>query len=305
MIETCGLAIIFLRDPAPTTRYRRDSGLPQSRPVSPQESGATRINQTYLLACLLVGAFRLETHPMVTPNLTLKVLSLRYSSWSMRPWLAMTLAGLDFTTETVTLTHMMDSSQTTSLEERRRLGSVRGLFPVLHVSGDDEQEVWIHESLAICEYAAELCPDAHLWPQSPTDRARGRALCCEMMTGFTSLRNECSCALFARVSTFQPAPETIKDVERVFEIWSECLARSSGPYLFGAHLGIVDCMYYPVITRFRTYGIELPVQIKTYVEAVEENPAVQKLVELARKEPSITIYDDYIRKLGGDPKSAL
>jgi glutathione S-transferase len=126
------------------------------------------------------------------------------------------------------------------------------------------------------------------------------------MTGFLSLRNECSCALFARVPSFQPVPDTRKDIERVFEIWSDCLTLSGGPYLFGAHFGIVDCMYYPVITRFRTYGIQLPTdQIKAYVEAVERTPSVEKLVAMAKKEPGITIYDDYIRKLGGDPKSVL
>lgn len=242
---------------------------------------------------------------MEAPSLTLKVLSLRYSSWSMRPWLAMAQAGLDFTTDTVTLAHMMDPTQSTSLEERRQMGSVRGLFPVLQIA-DPKEEVWIHESLAICEYIAEHCPEAHLWPESPTDRARARAFSCEMMTGFLSLRDECSCALFARVPTFQPSRATLQDMERVFEIWNECLVHSGGPFLFGAHFGIVDCMYYPVITRFRTYGIPLPEgQIKAYVEAVERAPAVLKLLELARKEPNLTIYDDYIRKLGGDPDSQL
>mmetsp|Transcript_59794 Transcript_59794/g.146838 ORF Transcript_59794/g.146838 Transcript_59794/m.146838 type:complete len:263 (+) Transcript_59794:121-909(+) len=254
-------------------------------------------------------------------KLTLKTLSLRYSSWSMRPWLALTQAGLEFSTDTVTLAHMMDPSTTTNLKERRRLGSVRGLFPVLQVAAvapdddtkkeeeEEEEETtttWIHESLAICEYAADLCPEANLWPKSPTERARARALSCEMMTGFPSLRDECSCAMFARVPSFQSAPTTLKDIGRVFEIWSECLEHSGGPFLFGYHFGIVDCMYYPVITRFRTYGIELPTaQIKSYVEAVEKAPAVQKLVALARQEPTITIYDDYIRKLGGDPRGAM
>ena len=242
----------------------------------------------------------------------------------MRPWLVLTQAELDFKTETVTLAHMMDPNQTTDLEERRRLGSVRGLFPVLQIvdvavppltavdtkkDDNDKEEVsttWIHESLAICEYVADICPEANLWPQCPTDRARARALSCEMMTGFPSLRDECSCALFARVPSFQPAPETLKDIDRVFEIWTECLDRSGGPFLFGTHFGIVDCMYYPVITRFRTYSIDLPTtQINAYVQAVEKSPAVQKLVALARQEPSITIYDDYIRKLDGDATAAL
>ena len=227
----------------------------------------------------------------------------------MRPWLILTHSGIDFQTETVSLPHMMDPTKTTSLTERRKLGSVRGLFPVLKVAqqgGGDDDGVSIHESLAICEYVADCCPDAHLWPTDPVDRARARAICCEMMTGFPNLRNQCSCALFARVPSFQPAPETMQDAERVWEIWTECLQASGGPYLFGEHFGIADAMYYPVITRFRTYGFELPSPlIKAYVEAVEATPAVTKLVEWAKTEPGIPIYDDYIQQLGGDPTKEL
>eukprot|EP00977_Amphora_coffeiformis_P014887 scaffold4242_cov175-Amphora_coffeaeformis.AAC.11 len=242
---------------------------------------------------------------MAPVSLTLKVLSLRYSSWSMRPWLVMAQSGTGFNTETVSLAHMVDPTKTVSLAERRKLGSVRGLFPVLHVQTSQE-EAWIHESLAISEYISELNPDANLWPEDPLERARARALCCEMVSGFPSLRDECSCVLFARVPSFTPAPATLKDIERVFEIWSECLARSGGHFLFGPHFGIVDAMYYPVLTRFRTYCIDLPnAQIEAYAKAVESSPTVMKLVDIARKEPSIPTYDDYIRKLGGDPEKEL
>lgn len=225
----------------------------------------------------------------------------------MRPWLVLTQAGLDFQTETLSLPHMMDPAKTTSLTERRKLGSVRGLFPVLTVQQEkDGDSTAIHESLAICEYIADLFPDVHLWPDTCLDRARARAICCEMMTGFMGLRNECSCALFARVPSFQPSPAAVQDMERIWEIWTECLESSGGPFLFGQHFGIADAMYYPVITRFRTYGIELPTPtIEAYVQAVEATPAVTKLVQLARNEPGITVYDDYIQKLGGDPNKAL
>jgi glutathione S-transferase len=243
---------------------------------------------------------------MTPPILTLKVLSLRYSSWSMRPWLVLTHAGVDFQTETVSLPHMMDPSQTTSMEERRQLGSVQGLFPVLEVTADDNDDGStgkVHESLAICEYVADLWPEAHLWPKDPLARARARAVCCEMLSGFSGLRGECSCNLFARVPSFQPTPHTQNDIDRVFEIWTDCLERAGGgPYLFG----IADAMYYPVVTRLRTYGIELPTErLKAYVEAIEATPVVVKLVEMARKEPGIPTYDAYIRGLGGDPNKEL
>ena len=255
------------------------------------------------------------------PALTLKVLSLRYSSWSMRPWLVLTHAGVDFETETVSLAHMLDPTKTpTSLGERRELGSVRGLFPVLQVRRRDEKDgdgdaaaaasAAVHESLAICEYVADLCPEARLWPADPLDRARARAISCEMLTGFPHLRGECSCHLFARVPPggFEPAEKTKEDIKRVFEIWTECLELSGGPYLFGEHFGIADAMYYPVLTRFRTYGIQLPNDdklIEAYARAVETTPAVVKLVEMAKSQPDIPIYDDYILKLGGDPNKEL
>lgn len=210
---------------------------------------------------------------------------------------------------------MDDGDNTQSLTERRQLGSVRGLFPVLHVSDDPNKDkdaamtttiTRIHESLAISEYAADLVPDAHLWPDDPLDRARARALACEMMTGFAGLRSECPCALFARVPAFAPAAQTRVDIERVREVWTECLEHSGGPYLFGPHFGIVDAMYYPVITRFRTYGIALPTpQLRAYVAAVEATPAVVEFVSCAQTEPAIPMYDEYIRKLGGDPEQEL
>ena len=251
----------------------------------------------------------------MAPLSTLKLtgLSLRYSSWSMRPWLVLTHAGAKFETETVALPHMVDpTTTTTSMAQRRELGSVQGLFPVLEVNDaadDSDNKVCprIHESLAICEFVAELYPDAHLWPEHQLDRARARAICCEMVSGFRHyLRSECSCHLLARVPSFVPAPKTQVDMERVFEIWTECLEQSGGPYLFGKHFGIADCLYFPVLSRFRTYGIELPsARLEQYAEAVESTPAVVKLLEKAKTdEPAIPIYDDYIQKLGGNVDQA-
>jgi glutathione S-transferase len=231
------------------------------------------------------------------PTLKLTVLSLRYSSWSMRPWLALTAAGAKFETETVPLE--LGTANPPSLTERRRLGSVRGLFPVLRVDGTP-----IHESLAICEFAGEALPHAGLWPADPVRRAEARAISCEMLSGFGDLRREMSCALFARVRGFMPSPAAQTDVARVFEIWSEKLELSGGPFLFGK-FSIADAMYYPVRTRFRTYGVAIPAPLAAYVEALDAHPAVQALVDLARKAPHIAAYDTAMRKLGGEPDAAL
>ena len=229
----------------------------------------------------------------------------------MRPWLVLTHAGADFETVTVELDDVRrqgdpeDTSgnlvtiEDSQLEERRALGSVHGLFPTLWVDN-----IPIHESLAICEYAAEAFPDALLWPDDAMARAQARALSCEMATGFLAMRGELSCHLFGRVPDHAPSDATQKDISRVFEIWSECLNRSGGPFLFG-DFGIADAMYFPVLTRFRTYGIPLPKPVREYARSLDALPAVVKLVEKARTDPLEAVYDDYLRELGGDPEAAL
>ena len=232
------------------------------------------------------------------PTLKLNVLSLRYSSWSMRPWLVLTHAGAKFETATVELADF-GTPNAPPLAERRKLGSVRGLFPVLRVDGTP-----IHESLAICEYVAEAYPQAALWPADPVRRAEARAISCEMLSGFGDMRRELSCALFGRVSGFTPGAAAQADIARVFEIWGEKLERSGGPFLFGP-FSIADAMFYPVRTRFRSYGVAIPTSLAAYVQALDSYPAVRTLVELARTAPRIAAYDAALRKLGGDPDAAL
>ena len=232
-------------------------------------------------------------------KLELTVLSLRYSSWSMRPWLVLYHTGVPYETETVELPHMLRAGDTTSLAQRRAKGSVRGLFPVLRVDGTP-----IHESLAICEYVADTHPEARLWPEDALRRAEARAICSEMVSGFTSMRGEMSCHWLGRVPNFKPSPAARADVDRVFELWNEKLDRSGGPFLFG-HFSIADAMYFPVLTRFRTYGVELPPRLAVYAEALEAHPPVRALLDKARTAPRIPVYDDALRKLGGDPDAAL
>jgi glutathione S-transferase len=232
-------------------------------------------------------------------KLILTVLSLRYSSWSMRPWLALYHTGVPFETETVELPHMARHSETTTLAQRRALGSVRGLFPVLRV--DDTR---IHESLAICEYVADAHPDAHLWPAERLQRAAARAICSEMVSGFAAMRSELSCHLFGRVPAFYPSEAARADIDRVFEIWEEKLQASGGPFLFG-RFSIADAMYFPVLTRFRTYGVGVPRSLTAYADALEAAPAVRALVAVAATAPRIPVYDDYLRRFGGDPDAGL
>ena len=245
----------------------------------------------------------------MNPVLRLTVLSLRYSSWSIRPWLALRAAGASFETETVVLPDLATPIDPTGsdfvgakrqqLADRRAQGSVTGFFPVLHVDG-----IPIHESLAICEWVAESYPEAGLWPAETIDRARARAVCCEMASDFSHLRGKMPCNVFARVPGFEPDRETMLEIDRVLEIWRGSLQHSGGPFLFGA-FGIADAMYFPVLKRFRTYGISLGKELEVYAEGVESHPAVEAWRSVARQAPPIPSYDHAIRELGGDPEALL
>jgi len=244
------------------------------------------------------------------PELELTVLSLRYSSWSIRPWLALHAAGARFETRTADVPDLgvqtlgpggMQSSADAaeSLRGRRAQGSVTGLFPVLRVDG-----VPVHEALAICEWVAEAYPNAHLWPDGSLDRAQARSISCEMATGFGQIRSKMSCHVFGRVPGFEPDAATRTQIDRVFEIWRERLDRSGGPFLFG-RFGIPDCMYFPMLTRFDTYGVPLPSEIESYARALRAHPSVAALLNVARGAPALPPYDAYLRSLGGDPNATL
>jgi glutathione S-transferase len=240
-------------------------------------------------------------------ELELLVLSLRYSSWSMRPWLALRHAGIPFVTRTVAIPELPcqvntsngPAPQAMNLEERRHLGSVSGLFPVLRVG-----DVSLHESLAIVEWAAERNPAARLWPEEWSARALARAICAEMTSGFGAVRGTMSCHLFGEVNGFTPTTDVTRQLERLFEIWESCLQRSGGPYLFG-HFSNADCMYFPMFTRLLTYGIPLRPTAHRYGAALLANPAVADLIELARSAPAIPAYDRYLESLGGNPTGRI
>jgi glutathione S-transferase len=168
----------------------------------------------------------------------------RWSSWSMRPWLALRHTGEPFTETLVELRRAELS------EEEIRKHSPSGLVPCLK---DGEVVVW--DSLAICEYLAERFPAAKLWPADPAARALARAAAAEMHSGFASLRGECPMELETR-TVVEISEATQKNVRRIVELWSGLLARFGGPFLVG-EWSIADAFYTPVATRFRSYGVRL------------------------------------------------
>ena len=171
-----------------------------------------------------------------------------WSTWSMRPWLALKHVGAPFTE---TLIHLRRDSHPTTHDAIVAAGSPAGLVPVLKDGG-----VTIWDSLAICEYLAEKFPTATLWPSDPVARALGRSAAAEMHSGFSALRGEHAMDLALRTRVNVSAA-TAKDVRRIVALWSELLTRFGGPFLLGDGWSIADAFYTPVATRFRSYGVAL------------------------------------------------
>lgn len=167
-----------------------------------------------------------------------------WSSWSMRPWLALRRTGAPFT-ETLVHIHRLESR-----EAILAAGSPSGTVPALK---DGDLTIW--DSLAICEYLAETFPDAKLWPADRALRALGRSAAAEMHSGFHSLRGQCPMDLSVRTKA-ELVEATAADVRRIVVLWSDLLTRSGGPFLLGAW-SIADAFFTPVATRFRSYGVLL------------------------------------------------
>ncbi len=168
-----------------------------------------------------------------------------WSSWSLRPWLAAKAAAIPFREIEVRLRQPDTAAQIAGHSRARRV-------PVLKRGG---LSVW--DSLAICEYLAELAPEARLWPEESSTRAIARSVSAEMHSGFHALRKEFPMDFHARISGAVPSGQAKADIGRVTQIWRETRRDyGGGPFLFGAFT-IADAMYAPVATRFRTYGIDL------------------------------------------------
>ncbi|CAN5488350.1 glutathione S-transferase family protein [soil metagenome] len=206
-----------------------------------------------------------------------------YSSWSMRPWVAMTAFNIPFKEIRIVLDQPDTSSSIAQF-------SAAGRVPVL-IAG--ETAVW--DSLAICEYLAEQFPEKNLWPQDVVSRAMARSICAEMHSGFTGLRTAMGMNIRAHYPGKGRTADAQADIGRISEIWEMCLARS-GPtqFLFG-EFSIADAYYAPVVMRFNTYAVSLGPALDAYAERVSAHPAVAAWVQGARAEQQvIPKYDMYL-----------
>jgi glutathione S-transferase len=198
--------------------------------------------------------------------LTLVIGNKNYSSWSMRPWLALRAANIAFDEVIIPL-------YTGDADKQRILDfSGSGKVPVL-VDGD----ITVWDSLAIIEYAAERFPEARLWPQDRASRAHARSICAEMHSGFAALRNECGMNLHRPVGAIDLSAAASADVARIQRIWTDCRERygKSGPFLFGA-FGAADAMFAPVVHRFRSYAIAVDPKVRDYMDAMMSFPRFQE-----------------------------
>lgn len=190
-----------------------------------------------------------------------------YSSWSMRPWLALRANDIPFV-ETMIPLYTDNPADKEQILSFSRAGKV----PVL-VDGDTT--VW--DSLAIIEYIAERYPEVKLWPDDAAARAHARSVCAEMHSGFVPLRSECGMNLHRPIRPVTLSADAKANVARIEEIWRECRARHSanGPFLFG-RFGAADAMYAPVVHRFRSYAIDVAPDTKAYMETMMALAAFQE-----------------------------
>jgi glutathione S-transferase len=189
-----------------------------------------------------------------------------YSSWSMRPWLALRANDIAFEEIFIPL-------YTGAADKQRILGfTPAGKVPAL-IDGD----VTVWDSLAIIEYLAERFPEAGLWPEDHAARAHARSISAEMHSGFMALRNECPMNLHRPVRAVALSEDARANIARIQEIWLECRARygKPGPFLFG-RFGGADAMFAPVVYRFRTFAIDAAPEVQAYMNTMMALPAVEE-----------------------------
>jgi glutathione S-transferase len=202
-----------------------------------------------------------------------------YSSWSLRPWLALTWSGLPFEDQLIELDQ--EGYANGQIQEVLAV-SPTGRVPAMQVG---ETSIW--DSLAICEWAAEQAPHANLWPQDAQPRATARSLVCEMHSGFSALRTHLTCNIRRRVPEPTWNEETRRDIERIDAIFTKTRERfgKRGPYLFGEHPGIVDAFFTPVATRLRTYNVSgLSAASAAYRDTLLSTPAFLEWCTMAERE---------------------
>ncbi|MEH2105580.1 glutathione S-transferase family protein [Nostoc sp.] len=210
-------------------------------------------------------------------QLTLVIANKNYSSWSLRPWLAMKQFGLEFNEIRIPLSKSQDFSS------KIQQYSSSGKVPVLL---HDTQTVW--DSLAICEYLAETFPTLQWWPEDKAARALARSISAEMHSGFQNLRQNMPMNCRTKYPGKGLASGVQQDIDRITSIWQESRQKfgAGGNLLFGKFT-IADAFFAPVVLRFVTYDVQLDTISRDYVESVLALPAMQEWINAAKRETEI------------------
>ena len=214
-----------------------------------------------------------------------------YSSWSMRPWVLLTQAGIPF--EEVMA--RFDSFAPDSVFKK----IIDPVSPVGKVPALVDADLAVWDTLAIAEYLAEKFPDKQLWPTDVKARARARSICAEMHSGFASLRSACPMNIEASLPeigqlAWRDKPAVRADVARLVAMWSELLAQHGGPMLFGT-FSVADAYFAPVVMRLKTYALPVPEEIAAYMARVCALPGVQAWVEGALAEHDFRDFEEPFR----------
>lgn len=202
-----------------------------------------------------------------------------YSSWSFRPWIALTAAGIPFEEVLIPFDFPAGNPKFKPI-------SPTGKVPVLH-----QGDICVWESLSIIEYAAELFPDKGIWPKAAADRAVARSVSTEMISGFGALRNACPMNMRRPKARLAVADGVMDDVARIETIWRELRAKSGGPFLFGEFSG-ADAMFAPVVSRFDVYDLTTDPETLAYIAAMKSHPAWLKWQDAALAETWIVPEDE-------------
>lgn len=214
-------------------------------------------------------------------SLTLVLGNKNYSSWSLRPWIAMKVAGIAFDEIVIPLYEPGSA-------EKLRSYNPAGTVPVLL---DDGVAIW--ESLAILEHVADRFPEAGLWPKDRAARSHARVVSSEMHAGFQPLRKNCPMNMWLPPKKRTWPDEVLANVARIEAIWRDCRARfgKGGPFLFGA-FSAADAMYAPVVARFYNYALDVGPDTTAYMDAVRALPAWREWRAAALKEPWVMAHNE-------------
>jgi glutathione S-transferase len=210
---------------------------------------------------------------------TLIVGTQNWSSWSLRPYLALAATQQPF--EIVVIQLRVKPPEPVTTRDEIRKHSPSGKVPLLKIS-ETGQTLAIWDSLAICEAIAERHPDAGLWPDDANTRAVARSYAAEMHSGFPDVRDQLTMEFARKAPLPDLRDDTKAQIARILESWETALAQG-GPFLFG-RFSIADCMYAPVVSRFVTYGIAVSEPVRSYMDRIMALPAMRSWGEAAQKE---------------------